>query len=149
MGRFRHSSGYVCSECKFKVWNPVGETDNSIVGFYNDGRFPGRCIVLLRSHFDHILDVPDDLFHTFMMDVRRASQAVAQVAGAERMNIAVLGNKEPHVHAHVIPRHATELRPEQPPWSTGTEWFSLDPGDAASWAFSVKEGLLTGPDADS
>ena len=34
--------------------------------------------------------------------------AVLEATGAERINYEILGNVEPALHAHVIPRHASE-----------------------------------------
>ena len=34
--------------------------------------------------------------------------AVLEATGAERINYEILGNVDPALHAHVIPRHASE-----------------------------------------
>ena len=44
----------------------------------------------------------------FLDDMAALGDAVLAVTGAERINYEILGNVEPALHAHVIPRHATE-----------------------------------------
>src|SRR6185312_12602062 len=44
----------------------------------------------------------------FLQDLARLGDAVLKVTGAERINYAILGNVEPALHAHVIPRYADE-----------------------------------------
>jgi diadenosine tetraphosphate (Ap4A) HIT family hydrolase len=44
----------------------------------------------------------------FLMDVARLGDAVLKLTGASRINYAILGNQEPALHAHVIPRFADE-----------------------------------------
>jgi diadenosine tetraphosphate (Ap4A) HIT family hydrolase len=44
----------------------------------------------------------------FLHDMARLGDAVLAVTGAERVNYEILGNVEPALHAHVIPRYAWE-----------------------------------------
>lgn len=67
----------------------------------------------------------------FLDDMARLGDAVLAVTGAERINYEILGNVEPALHAHVIPRHASEdseLR-TKPVWLH--DWARAAPFDAA------------------
>lgn len=44
----------------------------------------------------------------FLSDMARLGDALLKVTGAARINYAILGNVEPALHAHVIPRYADE-----------------------------------------
>ena len=44
----------------------------------------------------------------FLLDLARLGDAVLKTTGAARINYAILGNLEPALHAHVIPRHFDE-----------------------------------------
>ena len=44
----------------------------------------------------------------FLLDMARLGDALLKVTAALRINYAVLGNLEPALHAHVIPRYADE-----------------------------------------
>jgi diadenosine tetraphosphate (Ap4A) HIT family hydrolase len=53
----------------------------------------------------------------FLSDMSRLGDALLKVTGALRINYAILGNQEPALHAHVIPRYADEpaaLRAQHP-----------------------------------
>lgn len=86
------------------------------VGLYSDALFPGRCIISLHDHYSHLHELPPHLAMRFIRAQQRVSEAIMEVTGAVRVNVAVLGNTEPHVHAHLIPRFAHEPSPERTPW---------------------------------
>lgn len=44
----------------------------------------------------------------FLVDMARLGDALLKVTNALRINYAILGNLEPALHAHVIPRYANE-----------------------------------------
>lgn len=108
---------YACRECSFEIYIPIGAFESTVVGLYDDRRFPGRCIVVLRDHYEHLDQVPERL----ALEMQRLCTAVGRTlrsAGlATRVNYAVLGNEHPHVHTHVIPRGGpNDLVPKRPPW---------------------------------
>src|SRR6202011_4183877 len=45
---------------------------------------------------------------TYLQDVARLGDAVLTLTGAARINYAILGNQDPPLHTHVIPRFADE-----------------------------------------
>ncbi|QFG67335.1 HIT family protein [Ornithinimicrobium pratense] len=74
-------------------------------------------IVGLRGHYDHFDELPVEVAAAFMVDVQRISGILRKGLGAHRVNVAILGNQEPHVHAHVIPRYSVrEPLPKKSPW---------------------------------
>lgn len=107
-----------CSTCGFDLWLRIGSLEVSSLGLYNDSRFPGRCLLSLNEHFDHLDNVPTDLRHAFMDDIALASLSIRLATGSPRINVSILGNAESHVHAHLIPRYPeTERHPNQAPWA--------------------------------
>ena len=117
-----------CKECGFELWNPVAELEYSNVALYDDGRFPGRCIVSLNVHEEefHLMNGP--LMQRFMQDVQRVGQAIIEVTGAPRINYAILGNAVPHVHAHVFPRQfPRDPVPNSSPWAHPKKVYPLKP----------------------
>lgn len=107
---------WTCASCGFDLWIPVASLAASEVGFYDDARFPGRCIVALRDHHEHLDEVPADLRRAFGDDVARVGAAVRAAVDPVRVNYAVLGNTVAHVHSHVIPRPVDDPVPMRPPW---------------------------------
>ena len=77
----------------------------------------------------------------FLQDLARLGDAVLKVTGAERINYAILGNLEPALHAHVIPRYASEpekLRTAHP-WAY--DWEAAPLFDRAAYQ-DLAEALL-------
>jgi diadenosine tetraphosphate (Ap4A) HIT family hydrolase len=68
----------------------------------------------------------------FLDDMARLGDAVLAATGAERVNYEMLGNVEPALHAHVVPRYLWEpaARRRQPVWLH--DWTTAVPFDAAA-----------------
>ncbi|WP_370894207.1 HIT family protein [Janibacter sp. GXQ6167] len=106
-----------CLTCGFTLWSPIVSLGVSVVGLYDDGRFPGRAIVSLKEHRDHLEELTEGELSRFMRDIQVVSRALRSEEGVARVNVAILGNQEPHVHAHVIPRRPEiEPLPHNAPW---------------------------------
>ncbi len=106
-----------CRRCDFEIWTPIVGLTASVVGLYDDARYPGRLIVSANEHYDHLEMVPSSVFTPFMADVQVAARALRQWdEGILRVNVAVLGNSVPHVHAHLIPRRPGEPNQRNAPW---------------------------------
>jgi diadenosine tetraphosphate (Ap4A) HIT family hydrolase len=107
-----------CPDCGFTLWIPLVRRTVVDVGFVSDAHFPGRCIVSLRRHHTCLEDLPDALLNDFWQEVVNVGATIKKVVGVSRINYAVLGNLESHVHAHVIPRGGeSDPQPNEPPWS--------------------------------
>jgi len=120
---------YKCQMCGFELWNPIedhGVLVASKLGLYNDGRFPGRCILALYSHYTELIRINPDILHEFMLDVQSVGKAIQEATGADRINYAILGNAVPHVHCHIIPRvWADDPNPTSTPWSRNDKAWEM------------------------
>lgn len=91
----------------------------------------GYCLLLPDPVVPHLNAMAAPRQAEFLADMARLGQAVLEVTGALRINYALFGNLEPALHAHVIPRYATEpqqhraAHPWQYDWSHGTP-FAID-----------------------
>lgn len=79
---------------------------------------PGYCLLLPDPVVPDLNALAGDARRQFLDDMARVGDAVLAVTGAERLNYEMLGNVEPALHAHVIPRYASEPpeRRRQPVW---------------------------------
>jgi len=68
----------------------------------------GYCLLLPDPVVTDLNALTGAARRQFLDDMARLGDAVLQVTGAERINYEILGNIEPALHAHVIPRHASE-----------------------------------------
>jgi diadenosine tetraphosphate (Ap4A) HIT family hydrolase len=133
---------YRCAVCGFALWLPVASLGVSTLGLYDDARYPGRCLLALHDHHEDFATLPADLTPRFVADAQRAGRAIQQAVGAERMNFAVLGNVEHHVHFHLIPRGAeSDPVPGESPWSTDVRGDPLPPAERARIMGRIREAL--------
>lgn len=131
-----------CRDCGFDIWLPVAPLSVSTLGFYNDARWPGRCLLMLNRHAEHLEDIPPNEGSAFLRDIQIAGHAIKQASGAVRINYAILGNEVPHVHAHLIPRFgSTEALPTRPPWEDPRPSQELDDGDVQDWINKISGEL--------
>jgi len=87
----------------------------------------GYCLLLPDPVVPDLNALTGDERRQFLEDMARLGDAVIAETGAERINYEILGNVEPALHAHVIPRHANEdpdLR-KKPVWLH--DWQSASP----------------------
>ena len=67
----------------------------------------------------------------YLGDMALVGDALLEVTGAYRINYGILGNSDPYLHAHIIPRYMSE--PEQfrkgLPWSYPLELVNSHPFD--------------------
>lgn len=119
---------YVCDECGFSLWAPIGRLGVSSLGLYDDARYPGRCLLVLGEHHEDFAELPLDLTQAFVADAQHAGRAIRRAVSAERINYAILGNASPHLHFHLIPRGDPDPAPSRSPWNTTVPQTSLPPG---------------------
>jgi diadenosine tetraphosphate (Ap4A) HIT family hydrolase len=68
----------------------------------------GYCLLLPDPVVPDLNALTGDARRRFLDDMSALGDAVLAVTRAERINYEILGNVEPALHAHVIPRHSSE-----------------------------------------
>jgi diadenosine tetraphosphate (Ap4A) HIT family hydrolase len=68
----------------------------------------GTCFLVADPYIATIDDMDEGRRNAFMSDMLLVGKAVMAVTGAERMNYLFLGNKDPVLHVHIIPRFGDE-----------------------------------------
>lgn len=136
------SGDFVCKSCAFSIWRPIADLAVSAVGLYDDRRFPGRCLVVFREHVEHLTEVSDTEAHQFLDDARMVAKALLHLLPGTRINYAVLGNTEPHLHMHLIPRvpHEDPV-PLRTPWEHPEARSPMDGSDASNWVLLLAQEL--------
>ena len=104
-------------------WLVIGETQP----------LPGYCILLA----DPIVAGPNAMSEAdrarYALDMYRAGDALMDIAGAYRINYETLGNVDPALHTHIIPRFADEpddKRRERA--AVAYDWAAARPFDPAT-----------------
>jgi diadenosine tetraphosphate (Ap4A) HIT family hydrolase len=76
----------------------------------------------------------------FLCDMALVGDALLEVTGAYRINYAILGNSDPTLHAHIVPRYHSEpeaLRCDLP-WS-----YPADQIDTIKFNYTRDQALMT------
>lgn len=81
-----------------------------------DMDYPGFCRVILNSHTKEMTDLTPQERQQLMAVVFTVEQAIREVMQPEKINLASLGNKTPHLHWHVIPRFKLDRHFPNPIW---------------------------------
>jgi diadenosine tetraphosphate (Ap4A) HIT family hydrolase len=76
------------------------------IAFVNfDQTYPGRSMLVVRPHYDSLLDIPSQLTSPFMEDIKLLSRAIQAAFHPPLINYLMLGNTVLHAHCHVVPRY--------------------------------------------
>lgn len=109
----------------------------------------GWCVLVAKEHVEHLDAWAPARQAALFDDVRRVASAIRAAFptsgrdGPPRINYECLGNLVPHVHWHVIPRHADDPRPRETVWTWPSEALrgSLAPADRADLILRLRVAL--------
>jgi diadenosine tetraphosphate (Ap4A) HIT family hydrolase len=114
--------------------------------------YRGYCVLFAKLHATELYLMPADTARLLSDEMRIVAEAIATVVKPWKMNYECLGNSEPHVHWHLLPRQETEtdemrrgpiwLRPES------EQKVPLDESDRRALIGAIRTQLgLRFPDA--
>ena len=84
------------------------ETGYVVIG---DGQyFKGYTLFLAKEHVTELHQMEYDTKIKFLEEMSIVQEAVAKAFQAEKMNIELLGNGDAHVHWHLFPRKAGDMK---------------------------------------
>jgi histidine triad (HIT) family protein len=69
--------------------------------------FPGHCLLVPRTHYETLLDLPTTLFTPLMANAQLLARAVERGLDAHGSFVAInnrISQSVPHMHIHVVPR---------------------------------------------
>ncbi|HEX4782037.1 MAG TPA: HIT family protein [Usitatibacter sp.] len=79
--------------------------------------YPGFVRVILGRHATEMAELGAEERRRLMEVVFAVEAAVRETMGADKMNLASLGNQTPHVHWHVVPRFRDDRHFPGPIWA--------------------------------
>jgi diadenosine tetraphosphate (Ap4A) HIT family hydrolase len=68
----------------------------------------GYCILLADPVVSSLNELSREQRADFLLDMASIGDALMKVTGAYRINYAVMGNSDPYLHAHIVPRYSDE-----------------------------------------
>lgn len=91
----------------------------------------GYCLLLPDPVVPDLNALTGAARRQFLDDMAKLGDAILHITGAERINYEILGNVEPALHAHVIPRYAAEDREFRKKAVWLHDWKAVPPFDPA------------------
>lgn len=102
----------------------VYEFANSYLLLGNHQYFPGYCILLYKEHVRELHELSTTQQDALNRELMLATSAIAKSCKPWKINHACLGNRDQHIHWHIIPRYESEPDHQYDPWKHADE-FSL------------------------
>ena len=69
--------------------------------------FPGHCLLIPKTHYETLADLPAKLLAPYFGAAQRLSLAVVQAMESEGSFVAInskVSQSVPHLHVHIVPR---------------------------------------------
>jgi diadenosine tetraphosphate (Ap4A) HIT family hydrolase len=99
----------------------------------------GYTILLADPVVASLNDLDRSQRTTYLSDMAMIGDALMEVTGAYRINYGILGNTDPFLHAHIVPRYMTE--PEE--FRIGLPWsYPKDLVDTVPFEYRRDKGLI-------
>lgn len=97
-----------CALCQPSPQQILWQDDFCRVVLLSEPDYPAYCRVELVAHIKEMTDLaPADRART-MQVVFAVESAIREVIQPDKINLASLGNKTPHMHWHIIPRFSSD-----------------------------------------
>lgn len=97
-----------CPLCSPKPHDLLWQDDFCRVVLLHDKDYPAYCRVELLAHIKEMTDLPPPDRARTMKVVFAVETALREVIRPDKINLASLGNKTPHMHWHVLPRFESD-----------------------------------------
>jgi len=78
--------------------------------------YRGYCVLFAKLHATELYLMTADAARLLCDEMRLVAEAIAGVVKPWKMNYECLGNSEPHVHWHLLPRYETDEMRHGPVW---------------------------------
>jgi diadenosine tetraphosphate (Ap4A) HIT family hydrolase len=112
-----HIHGIGCPLCDEAGGELVWQDGRLRVIAAHEPEYPGFCRVIWQDHVAEMSDLAaEDAAHLLRI-VLVVERVLRDIMQPSKINLAALGNQVPHLHWHVIPRHADDAHFPSPVWA--------------------------------
>ena len=120
----------------------IGQLDSGLLLLMNDSRYLWTILVPELPGLRDLHDLPKQHHASLFDDIDRVSRVIKQMAAADKINVAALGNQVPQLHIHIIARTRNDAAWPAPVWGAGTATaYSNDETDAVLAQLSTRLDL--------
>ncbi len=96
---------------------PINNLGVCRVYLQNNSNFPWLILVPMRPNIKEIFDLEQVDYEQMMSEVRAITKHFSIFTGADKMNVATLGNVVPQLHIHIIARFENDAAWPNPVWN--------------------------------
>ena len=85
----------------------VFEDDLSLVFLDKRPLFPGHCLLIPKSHYETLIDLPTSLVAPLFQNAQLLAHAIEKGLQADGIFVAInnrISQSVPHLHIHIVPR---------------------------------------------
>src|SRR5271154_1727429 len=107
----------------------VAELESCYVILGDQQFYRGYCVLFAKLHATELYLMPADAARQLSDEMRLVAEAIAAVVKPWKMNYECLGNAEPHVHWHLLPRFENDEMRRGPIWLRAAAQREGKPGD--------------------
>ena len=86
----------------------VLQMKSGVVVMHTSQFLPGYCLLLADPQASALNDLSHPKRAEFLVDMGLIGEAIEAICQPVRINYAILGNQDPFLHAHIIPRYDWE-----------------------------------------
>jgi diadenosine tetraphosphate (Ap4A) HIT family hydrolase len=94
----------------------IAELNSCYVILGDQQFYRGYCVLFAKTHATELYLMPADAARALSDEMRLCAEAIAKVVKPWKMNYECLGNSEPHVHWHLLPRYENDELRRGPIW---------------------------------
>ena len=102
----------------------IGSLKLCTVLLMNNSLFPWIILVPEKENASEVFDLSESEQKVLMKEINFVAAGMKEIFGADKMNIAALGNQVPQLHIHVIARFKGDAAWPNPVWGKGSKPFS-------------------------
>lgn len=99
-------SGVNCPLCAAREAEAVAQLSCGWLRVPESTCLPGYVCLVYGRHVPELHNLTPPEAAALVTDVQRVSRALQHLTRAIKINLLSLGNQVPHLHVHIVPRHA-------------------------------------------
>lgn len=130
-----------CALCVPSTSTILWQDDFCRVVLLGDIDYPAYCRVELLAHIKEMTDLAPNQRARMMKTVFAVEQTLRDIFKPDKINLASLGNKTPHIHWHVIPRYEQDKHFPNSHWAEALREENSLPLDESSIS-TLKEAVV-------
>ena len=122
----------------------IADLETSVAYLNDDQFFPGASLLVLKRHATELFQLTRLERTKLIEEVAAVARALMESFAAVKINYALLGNRVPHVHWHIIPRLIEDPAPSEAPWAVSHESRRANPDELSERTGRIRTSLTRG-----